>query len=862
MSYQIQKLKVGQEVVKKLTFKLNKCKYSEAPYTVENVLRNERLTPISPLSFNIEIVVSQFDGSNWLSTWSGFSSLYGKIKGEIIRFEPISSTSIKIVERGCFGTTAIQIDRRDSITIYHEGYFDGSCYGYSQTCSNADSYQTGLFKEIVFATSPLAAGSVYHAGLDFKALNYQSAEINPGETMGSRAKLSFSISDQTHNDYDLVPYPDRRTVNGTLFGKLIARNPFFNNRELIYSVGLRKAGTLDEPEWEHRNFIIDTVNLSDGRFTGSALDPLILTEGKKAKMPLVSPAQLTEAITSSSTSVKFANAPTNYFGTSGNIIIRIDSELLEVTANNTLTMPIVSRGFGHSAIKDHSVNATVQNCIRFINEHLVNCITYALTTWTDISPSFLDDYSATIAKIPDSILTDYVLSTPTDVFEFINRCIFIGNLIFYFDEITNKIVIKYIDEQVASPIYINENDHIKKNSSKINLNNKEQYTRFNLMWAPFDRSKETDENNFQISLTAANLDIESPQKMGTINERKKVLTPLLNASSADFVLGATAVNRIISNSKQSPVIFECELDAETIGDTQDSVLELGTVVNLQSRENQNKAGIGKTELFQLLKISGDAFDSFKVKFKRFQALTVADVDFSIDAGTYVNYVLTDHFSPTIAGEYTVLINTGAIFGSYNTAIAAFRTGTPSAGVTFKIIARWQVLGMGGAGGSFGYFSPIGGGGSVNPTDGAVGGLAFEANCNCTIDNGSGLIWGGGGGGAAEKSQNFVVGQWTGAKGGGGGQGFGNSAGGSYTTGSSSGPGSPPTSAGLAMQGSQSGPGNNSVSVAGGEWGENGTLPGTQGDSQGGLAGIAIKSNGFNVNIIAGDNPLSIRGRRT
>lgn len=846
MSYALRKAAAGQEVVKKLTFKLNACKYTQGAFLAESRLSCENISVIGSSSTGVNLPVSQTDGSDWVSTWSSYPTypfLFFKLKNEVIKVQVVDSENVTIIERKLFGSVGGVITRRDAITISHEGYLDGSCYGYSQTCSNSDSYQSGLFKDAVFSSAQLPSGSIFHAGLKFSDVSYQSSEIKPGESIGIRARLSFRILDQSHNDYDLVYYPERATTAGTLFGKLLARHPYFNGRKVIYSVGLRDAGTLSEPEWENRELIIDSVNLSGDIFSGSALDSLILTEGKKAKMPLASPAQLTTAITGASTSVVFGNAPSNYFGTSGNVIIRIDSELIQVTANGTTTMPIVTRGFGNSSVKDHSVNATVQNCIRFIDEHVIDCITYALSTWTDTPAEFIDDYSATKALIPSAIISDYTLSSPINVVDFINRCVLIGNLIFYFDDVTQKIVIKYISEIDISPIYINESDHIRKDSVRKDLNTKEQYTRFNMSWAPFDLTKDAEEKNYQISLTGVNIDIESPNKMGEVNERKAVLMPMLNSSSDDYLLGASAVNRVISAADEPPEIFECELDAESIGETQGSELALGSIVSIQSSENQNKAGIGDPLLYQCLKISGDPFDGYRVKFKRYQSLIPDDFDFVINEGIYINYVLTDHFSPPSSGEYVVYVSPGAIFGSYNTSIAAFRTGSPSSGVTFRFIARWQVLGMGGAGGNAGTASS-------SAQSGLQGGLAFEANCNCIIDNGAGLIWAGGGGAGGQLyiPPQPPVPTYIPRNGGGGGQGFGESLGGFNTDGS--------VFTSRASSGSQSSPG-----TYGGEWGERGGSQSQSGDN-GGAAGISIKSNGFSVTIISGDNPLSIRGLRT
>jgi hypothetical protein len=848
MSYSLRKAKSGQEVVKKITLYLNACKYTQGDFITQSQLITDNPSVISSSSVGGALVFTHTNSPDWIATWADYPTypyLYFVIRGEAIKVQVVSSTQVTIIERGMFGTTPVSITRYSVVRIDHGGRLDKSCFGYSQTCSTTDSYSTSAIKELVFSSAPLPSGSVYHGGLNFRDVSYTSSELKPGEAISSRSKISFKISDQMHNDYDFVYWPEQRVKTGTLFGKLLARNPYFNGRTVKYSVGLRDAGKITEPDWEDRKFLIDDINLSDDVFSASGLDPLILTEGKKAKMPIVATAQLTTAITSGSTSVQFGNASAGYFGSSGNLIVRIDSELIEVTANGTSTMPIVNRGFGRSEVKDHSINATVQNCIRFIDEHVVDCITYALETWTQVPAEFIDDYSDVIALNPTAIISDYVLSSPRDVVDFINMCIFIGNLSFYFDDVEQKIVIKYVTEFSANQVYIDDINTIKKGTGKRDLNYKEQWTRFNLSWAPFDITKDTDQKNYQTSLTAINADLESPNKRGEVNEKKAILVPMLTASSADYLLGAAAVNRVLTESKQVPDIFECELDAESIGDTQGARLELGSVVSIKTSSNQDKSGQAIAGLYQAVRISGDAFAGFKVKFKRFQSFIpqLSEYDYAIEPGTYINYVLTDHFNPPSEGVYTVYIKEGSVFGSYNAAIAAFRTGMPAAGVSFRFIARWQLMGMGGAGGDAGIY------GTPNE-QGEVGGTAFEANCDVEIDNGVGLIWAGGGGGDGQSYLSYPGPTFIPRLGGGGGQGYGYSVAGRSTNGISF--------VSSAEGGNITTAGNYENENFGGGWGEDGY----NATGRSSNAGIAVKSNGFSVTFTAGDNTNSIRGRRT
>ena len=210
MSYATRKLMAGQEVVKKLTFRLGACKYTQPPFTTINQLvRVGGRSTIGPDAVGGSIGVGMIGGGDWVSVWGEYPSwpfIYLVNKPEVLKVEVVSHSLIIIRERGLFGSTKTRINPRDSFLIVHEGEVNGSCYGYSQTCSNSDSYDPDSIKELVYSSSPLPSGSIYHGGIEFKDVTYQSSEIKPGETIGSRSKLSFKILDQKDNGYDIVFY--------------------------------------------------------------------------------------------------------------------------------------------------------------------------------------------------------------------------------------------------------------------------------------------------------------------------------------------------------------------------------------------------------------------------------------------------------------------------------------------------------------------------------------------------------------------------------------------------------------------------------------------------------------------------------
>jgi hypothetical protein len=328
---------------------------------------------------------------------------------------------------------------------------------------------------------------------------------------------------------------------------------------------------------------------------------------------------------------------------------------------------------------------------------------------------------------------------------------------------------------------------------------------------------------------------------------------LLTGSPDDSLLATALSNRVIQDNYKAPKIATMVLNADSVGASQGGNLRLGSIVNLITKESVDIDGYPTPELYQVMKISGNGFENYRVKMRKYQALTPASVDFVISSSA-VNLNLSAVYTPP-PGHYVIYISPDVVIGSYNPSIPALTTGAQTSGVSFTIINRGQLLSPGGAGGNCGLISTA-------PTNGLDGGIVFDATVNCTIDNGSGLIWAGGGGGGAEKTYAVAPGPlfpvYVRARGGSGGQGFGSSGGGDYTNGANG--TSLPVNDGTELWGNQASYG--SSGIHGGSWGESGSNGSTSIRSSPGLAGIAIKSNGNTVTISSGNNDFNIRGRRT
>lgn len=227
-------------------------------------------------------------------------------------------------------------------------------------------------------------------------------------------------------------------------------------------------------------------------------------------------------------------------------------------------------------------------------------------------------------------------------------------------------------------------------------------------------------------------------------------------------------------------------------------------------------------------------------------------------------------SPTSAGDFTFVINSGVVISSAVAGLAAITVSAFPAGSTVKLINNGSIYGRGGNGGAGG------GGAQTSPASGLPGGAGGDAislSFDITIENATGEIFGGGGGGGGGGSGSFVgkggAGSGYGGGGGGGGQGQdGGAAGAGGNNTDSDG------AAGVAGSVSAAGTGGNGASSyggdgrAGGAWatpgtaGQNGNRNGSSWGANGGAAGAAgyaIRKNGFIVTWVSGNNSTNVKG---
>lgn len=748
-----------------------------------------------------------------------------------------------------------------------EFVLDPQSYGTPKTTNDLRAYKEGEVRTYRYSNQ-------YIANLDcfpnLRSAKSNPPKANPGIDIGFRATADAQIEDfETSDAFELQGVYASRRVTGSHFAKLFARN-FIKNRPARIRRGYLVDSVYAENNFQTEHYIIDEYQgpSLDGKINFKMVDVLALTNGINAKAPETSNATLNAILPASGTSIAVnlesglsAADIEGKFGANGaEGLLAIGEEYMAYTVTSAtgiapVVMTVTRARFG-TTVREHAVNATVQKCIAYQDQNIIEIIEDLIRNYTDIDPSYIPsaEWAAIGAGELNLFTLTNIIAKETEVKKMLNELIQIAGLTIYVDVVERKIVITATPNFDNPVIVLDSVEHIEVSTLKIENDFQRLVTRQLVQWAPRDYSK-TDASNYDKSFRVAAIREELPDRLGTKSEGKEVISRWIPNTTNGNQIATGIAQRNVSRFSQIPTRVSLELDSKYVGDLENGRrLWVGSVFQIITPAKVFCNGAFQSEILtcQCTSVSaGRKADKWKVEGISYKANVPPNADYFIPAGQYIDFVLADEYSFTEAREYIVVISSGAVFGSSTTSIKSFRQGTFPVGATLRMINQGQIIGAGGQGGNGGDAESTGGTCVGNSGgDGLRGGDALELTTNTVIDNSFGLIGGGGGGGGGASgfcSGNFA----SGGNGGGGGQGFTPGLGGFGGV-------------GINFNGESDGANGQAGTVNGpGIFQTRGGFLGQRGDngegSNGGLPGAAIITNGNTVTITAGNNAEQIRG---
>ena len=721
------------------------------------------------------------------------------------------------------------------------GSGDSKCYNVRNTCQDLPNFSASV-KTYRFCESRSAHPIGLIAIPSLNNVSISPAKIDLGGGLGTRASVNLSFIDHPASDIGVDKYLADRTYiaseRGSFWTKLRARNPNYQFKDLRVKSGYLVDGVYVAANFTTRYYIIESMNVSGGKASIIAKDPLKLASSKKALAPKASTGLLLNGLNQYQTNITLT--PTGVGAeyvlnpdTSIDNYIVIKSEVMKIVSRSGDALTVV-RGQYNTSGALHSANDTVQLCLEYSGQtrgQLDFIVKDLLTTYANIDTAFIDDglWDAEVSAYLSGLL-DGIITKPYDVFKLLKELAESMPHYLWWNEITQKIELTALKQPPITANVLNMDDNIIAGSFSTKDKQELRASTVFVNFGMFDPTKKLDEeNNYQQSYVR--VDTDSISKYGSSEIKVVNSRWISNTNKAAALQLAALYGRRFSDV---PREIKFSLDAK------DSDVWVGQTKAINHIDIVDDSGAAVNTNFQIMSAKENkTFDYTALEFTYGQELpedegggdpSVERVLISTDSYNVNLRTLFNALYPTVDATTKALFifEGGNKVGSQTASGLAVNTGTWPAGatVTLQLNEGSYIVGKGG-------------------DESQAGGTALSMAHPITLVN-NGTIGGGGGGGGYATGSNY-------RSGGGGGAGYDigikgttQSAGGSATYGEngtleSGGAGGSIVTTGSEPQFSTGGDGGDL-----GDAGQNAFGDAT--NTNGGAAGAAIEQNGNTLTI--------------
>ncbi len=412
MTFATEKVKAGRNPIRLIEIDLKKCarSYGSSPCAA-GVARTGTAQAGAATTITLDAGASAVDGAynNMhvnITAGTGAGQAQRTISGYV------GSTKVATVSSAWAtnpdATSVFRITNPNSAT---------ACYNTRKTCQD-----TANFSGTATLTVSLCEITAEHQ-FDMLAIpcveeiKTAQTQIEPGTaTVGKEAGLSIKCVDFPHHDRGFDPYVANRTYapqsQGTFFGKLKARNPYYQNAVVRIKTGYWSTGYA-AANFKTRTYFLEKFEGPDkqGRvqFVGQSI--MRRLDDKRVTCPSLTIGKLTAALAAGTTTNFTVSGDADKYDTS-NGSVAINKEVISYTTgvNNgdgTFTFSTLTRAVDGTTAAAHNQNDAAQKCVYF-NAQTPRQIAYALyVTYGGIPASYVDTAQW------DAIATTWLTTTYT-----------------------------------------------------------------------------------------------------------------------------------------------------------------------------------------------------------------------------------------------------------------------------------------------------------------------------------------------------------------------------------------------------------------------------------------------------------------
>lgn len=508
---------------------------------------------------------------------------------------------------------------------------DHKCFNTRETCQDPPNYDPAT-KTYRFSDSVEGLPRTLNAIPSLLSIDMAPTVIDPGRSLGKRASISVTFQDHPHHDRGIDNYASDRISGvaaadgstytpyeqGTFFGKLRARNPFYVGRKLHVLSGYipwdYNAAPDQQPAYtqaevlanmRRRTYVMDRWEGPDanGRFTITAKDILKLADDSRSECPVQSTGRLDADITAGdgSATLRPSGIGDEEYSASGTLLI--GTELMTFTRSGD-TLTLTARGSDNTDAAAHNEDDVVQECKRFSSVRVDSIIQDLLENFAGVDSSFIpiSDWNDEAATWLSGHTFSTVIAEPAGVATLISELCEQSLVYLWWHEIDQEIKLRAIRPQTSGATVTGDNAILESEFSR----DDRQEDRLTRVVVRFDRISPVhrldDPDSFLQALTAADTDAEGANEYGEKRVRR-IFSRWLGSTNRGQAL--QLANRILARFRDGPVEYEFVMGAK------DASLWTGDVFTIQHRLAQGFRGEEKSERVQAIEVEELAEGQFR-----------------------------------------------------------------------------------------------------------------------------------------------------------------------------------------------------------------------------------------------------------
>ena len=456
----------------------------------------------------------------------------------------------------------------------YRGVIGSECYQTRATCQDRANYavttQTYRFSEPM---GNLPIGEPMFPVMQGKPAS-SPTRITEDFGLGHRASVSVKLQDFTHHDRGIDPYVATRTYDpsaqGTFFGRLRARNPYYQGRTMRILSGYITI-PFDWANFETREYIIEEIRgpSIDGSVEIIGKDILKLADNDRAKCPAASGGELYSDLNIVGTDMSVIGGSYDSSGW-----VRIGEEIIQYTGKTgagTSSSPWVLTGLVRtdltwgSEASDHSEGDSVQQCKAWQAVNARDIIDELLVSYAGVSSGYIDStqWDDEEARWLSGYNLTTILSEPEGVADLIAEIQEQCRVRIWWDDLNQTIPLKAIVPPAGNAqTIIDDDSNIIMASLKVKDVSKDRVSQVHFYYDVDNYTKDT-AGNYKRLYIQADTDAEAATQYGDsrIHEIKSRWFPHTLQGAA-----TQTASRILSSRRNVPREISFSLDAKDAAD--------------------------------------------------------------------------------------------------------------------------------------------------------------------------------------------------------------------------------------------------------------------------------------------------------